>query len=208
MGHRLKILWIICSTCLVVGCASVHPSTSLGFLDDPQLLRKSSSYEDFYFYKDPGVKLSRYARFIVEPIIVSGRNVILDKYDEQHIAQYFTNEIKIAFNRQYRVTTQPDRSTLRLRGVVQVWASEPLLNVHWSTALTGVGVGGASMEVEVVDSMSGKQVLAFFSQRKGNRFKKIDGLTTWTHTENILHDWACQIQDTFDGFHGKSAFLF
>lgn len=186
----------------------MHPPSSLGFLNDPGLLKKSPSYESLYFYKDPGIKLSRYARVIVEPIVVSGHNVRLDKYDEQHIAQYFTNELKIAFNRRYRVTDEPGRATLRLRGVVQVWASEPMLNVHWSTALTGVGVGGASMEIELGDSMTGRPILLFASRRQGDRFKKIDGLTAWAHTENILHDWALQVVDTFDGFHGKATVLF
>jgi len=193
----LSLLFYFC-----IGCATPKPP-SLGFLQQYPWLKQSPSSKDLFVYKDPKIKLSRYSNIIVDPILVSGKEKKLDPYDENRLSKFFTNELKINFNQGYHVVEDPFGPTLRVRGVVQVWESAPWLNVHWSSSLSGLGIGGASMEIEFVDALNGRSVICFSGSQKGDRFKKIDGLTDWTHTEKILSRWAKEMKDIFGEFHGR-----
>ena len=51
-------------------------------------------------------------------------------------------------------------------------------------------VGTATMEAELVDSVTGERMLAFIDARKGKKLNYTKGLTKWGHTKEVLGMWA------------------
>ncbi|MDP8265012.1 MAG: DUF3313 family protein [Candidatus Aceula lacicola] len=199
MKQKISLFILI----FIVGCATHKPAV-LGFLSSYELMKESPIAEGLFFYKDPSINIQKYKKVIVEPVLIFEEKPKLNKYEIDRLSTYFQDELKIAFSRGYVVSDSFfSKDVLYIRSVIKVWPSEPILNIHWSTTLPGIGIGGASMEMELVDGQTDKTILEFMKSEKGDRFKKIDGLSKWTHTKKVLKDWASEIKSIFDGFQGK-----
>ncbi len=200
---KVKGLFLIFFVIFCVGCISSQPRP-LGFLPSYELMRESPKVKGLFFSKDPSVKIKKYRQIIVEPVFVSGKNIDLDKYETQYIADYFKDELQEAFYRSYIVSDNLEsKDVLYVRSAVEVWPSEPILNIHFSTSLPAIGIGGASIEVEFFDAEADQSILSFMASEKGDRFNKIDGFSRWAHTEKVLKKWANEIKSIVDGFQGK-----
>ena len=55
--------------------------------------------------------------------------------------------------------------------------------------MTGAGLGGASMEGEVVDSVTGKQLGAVVQSGKGNQFE-LDTFSELDDVKDVIDSWA------------------
>jgi hypothetical protein len=53
----------------------------------------------------------------------------------------------------------------------------------------GAGIGGASMEAEVVDSMTGEQIGAVVESKKGSNIP-FANLGEWDAARQVIDDWA------------------
>jgi hypothetical protein len=59
--------------------------------------------------------------------------------------------------------------------------------------LLGAGIGGSSMEAEVVDSISGKQIGAVLESAKGGRIP-FTNLGDWSAAKSVMDGWAERFQ--------------
>ena len=60
-------------------------------------------------------------------------------------------------------------------------------------SLLGAGIGGASMEAEVLDSMTDKQIGAVVESGKGGRIP-FTNLGKWTAAQKVIDSWANRFQ--------------
>ncbi len=60
---------------------------------------------------------------------------------------------------------------------------------------TAAGTGGASMEAEIVDSVTGEQLAAFVQGQSGSRIP-LTGMSDWGGAEHAMEQWAKQLQRT------------
>ena len=60
-------------------------------------------------------------------------------------------------------------------------------------SLTGVGIGGAAMEAEIVDSMTGEQIAAVVQTQKGSKIP-FASMGEWTAAKKVMDDWAERLQ--------------
>lgn len=196
----------------VSGCAAQKPIPS-GFLGDYSSFtqEESDGVEGLYCQKHPKKDLGQYSRFIVDPVIIHLRpEVEVDEYkvtaeELKELADCFRNEVVAVLKDGYAVVKKPGvGGVIRLRiAITDVEPNTPFLNVHWVTSLPGMGLGGASMEAEFIDTQSGERIFAFIDSRKGKRYKKIKGLTRWGHSKDIFKQWANLIRERIDCHHGK-----
>ena len=61
--------------------------------------------------------------------------------------------------------------------------------------LMGAGIGGASMEAEVVDSMTGEQIGAVVESKKGSKMP-FANLGEWDAARQVIDDWAKRFKKT------------
>jgi hypothetical protein len=67
--------------------------------------------------------------------------------------------------------------------------SYPLLNAIPHTMLVGAVLGGALMEAEVADSVTGEQIAAVVQAQKGKKLS-LEGLSKWGNAKTVMDDWA------------------
>lgn len=85
--------------------------------------------------------------------------------------------------------------------VTDIESSTPALNVLPQTRLSGTGLGGASMEAELLDSQTGEQIGALVEGQKGSRVS-LAGLEKWGDAKSVMDDWAERFRKRLDEAHG------
>jgi hypothetical protein len=71
------------------------------------------------------------------------------------------------------------------------------LNVLPQASLLGAGVGGAAMEAEVVDSVSGKQIGAVVESRNGSRVP-FTSLGNWGTAKGVMDHWVNRLKERLE----------
>ncbi len=103
----------------------------------------------------------------------------------------------------YRVVSAPGKGVMRLRiAITDVEESEPLLNIHPAMKLTGAGLGGASMEAEGIDSLTGERIGAIVETRSGNRISVAAGLSRMGHAKQVMRYWVERFLKNLNKAHG------
>jgi len=191
----------------IAGCASVPNYSPTGFLSDYARMQQSPNRESVYYYLNGEADLSAYSKVIIDPIVVfmhsDSQGAGLNAEELTRLTNSFRDAMVDAFKGNYKIVKEASPDTLRFRiALTGVVASKPAYNILWATALSGIGVGGASMELEWLDSNSEEVLLSVYDVRKGKRYDKLSGLTKWKHTENVFKEWARRAKEFLDSKKG------
>ena len=179
------------------GCATKEVKlTETGFLSSYSDLEADTDSQGMYVYKNPGVKIAeRYPKILIAPVQFKldptlKENEITDE-DREKLAKYFYEQLEEGLAENHIITDTPGDDVLLFRvAVTGVLPNKVYLNLHWSTTLIGAGIGGASLEAELVDSLTSERMISFVDARKGKRLNYTKGLTKWGHTKEVLGIWA------------------
>jgi len=120
---------------------------------------------------------------------------------KQHVVDALTRQL--TRDDGYAVVNEPGQGVARVRiGLAEVDDTIGLLNVSIYTKVTGLGLGGLSMEGEIVDSVTGEQIAAAIRWGSGSRVLRAG----YTHTGDakiLIDRWAKQIRKQVDERHGN-----
>jgi len=202
MIKRISSIAAICvATMMLSGCAKDVQQT--GFLSTYANLEPQSS--TFMRYIAPNNALGQYDKFILDPIQVHfydpDETKDIKPEDIEHLQQYFYDQIRKDLEAKYQLVTDPGPGVARIRiAITDLKQSTPALNIIPQTKLTGLGLGQASVEGEVVDSVSGTQLAAAIESQTGSRFS-FSGLSKWGDVEAVMNDWAARLVKRIDEAH-------
>lgn len=190
---------------LLAGCAGEQRQS--GFLGDYSQLAPSPALEGALSYENPARPLAGYERFLIEPVRVrfapGADGTDVDPATLAMLTGYFREEAIRALSQRYQVVARPGPGVLRLRAALtDVTKAKPLLNIHPASKLSGVGLGGAAMEAEAVDAVSGERVLAVVDRGRGNRLALAEGLDDWAHAKAVMSHWVQRFVKRVDAAHG------
>jgi hypothetical protein len=203
-----RALSIVCSVIIIFlsGC-SAKKAASTGFLSDYSKLTAHS--DTSYKYVPSDGTLKRYKKFIVDPVAVyfhSGSHARKDGIKQEDIndlRNYMHQAILKALAGQVEVVYQPGPGVARFRtALTDLKKSSIVQNVLPATKLIGSGLGGASLEAEILDSQTGRQIGAVIESQLGNRIS-IDGLSEWGDAKAIMDGWANRLRQRLDEAHGR-----
>jgi hypothetical protein len=189
---------------LMFGCKANMPQET-GFLSDYSKLQKRSSASMVYVNNQ---MLGKYSQFIIDPVQVHFYNEKDEKKVPQAKLQVLRNTMRqdLVSNLEkagYQVVETPGPGVARMRiALTDIKQSTPVLNVIPQTAISGVGLGGASMEGELVDSQTNQQIAAMIESQLGQRFR-LANVTTFGDAEAIINDWAQRIVQRINETHGR-----
>ncbi len=191
-----------------IGHAEAQTRTS-GFLADYSELKPSNDIRGALVYEHPTVTLKDFSKFIVEPVAVhfapSADGVTIDPAKLFELAQYLRGQAVKALNEKYQVVNNSGPGVLRIRvAITGIEQSIPLLNIHPGTKLLGIGLGGASMEAEAVDSVTGERILAVVDSQRGNRMSLFAGLSEFSHAKQVMDMWVERFVSRLDAAHEAS----
>lgn len=169
------------------GCASKPALTHSGFLSDYTKLAPIDS--DRARYQSPDAK--QYRSFIVDPVKIQVSADALSPADQAEAARHFQRAFEGAIKEAgYGVTNAPGAGVGRVRlALTDVAASTWWKKIHPVTRAIGAGTGGAAMEAEVVDSLTGAQVAAVVQAGTGNQFR-LANFTTLADVKSAIDGWA------------------
>ena len=197
---NLSIMLAVGIMAVFSGCQEQQVTT--GFLSDYSKLQEVSEQTLRYL---PAGKLGSYSKFIIEPVVVrfhdKAKGSKISRTDLAHLKQYMFTAVYNAISDRYGVVTNPGPGVARVRvAITDIKGSKTLQNIIPMAKMAGTGLGGASIEAEIVDSQTGKQIGALVETQSGNRFS-FDGLSKWGDTEAVMKDWAQRFRKRLDETH-------
>jgi len=199
------LLSIILCGVLLAGCKS--KTAHSGFLGDYSQLRASSEFKGAMEYKNPNLTLADYDKFMIDPILVhfapNAKGTAIDPAKVKKLTDYAAEQLREALSKRYQVVSAPGPRVLRLRvALTDIKKTIPAMNILPQTKLSGVGIGGASMEAEAVDSQSGERVLAVVDSGKGSFMAIKAGLEPFGHAKELIGKWVERFVKRVDKAHG------
>ena len=201
-------------TCLLVGLMPVvisgcaAPAAQTGFLKDYSKLQPHPDVDGRHRYINPKMNAGDYSKFIVDPVVLSlsktGKEREVDQEDLNEQVTFFHQKIVEELEKDYQVVSSPGKGVARIRvAITDVEKTNPLLNIHPGTKLTGAGLGGAGMEAELVDSVTNETIGAAIDNQKGSRLSITAGLQWFGHAQAVMENWAADLKKFIDTAHGK-----
>jgi Protein of unknown function (DUF3313) len=206
---RLVTLCVLISAASLVGCASQSVEHS-GFLNDYSQLKPSPRVEGTMIYENPAKPLRAYDKFILDPVVVhfapNAKGVGIDPDTLNELAKHFNDEVTKALTEGgYGVVAAPGPGVLHLRAAItEIDKTVPVANIHPAMKMSGLGLGGASMEAEGLDSQSNERVFAVVDSQKGSRMDFVGGLQTYGNAKAVMNEWAKRFVQQLDEVHGRA----
>ncbi|MBL4679310.1 MAG: DUF3313 domain-containing protein [Pseudomonadales bacterium] len=207
MRTSLKIIGITFLISFLMSCASpVIEQKRTGFISDYNSLKQATDTR----YAFNGGNLAEYSSFIIDrPEILFrledlGKENIFTEEEVQNLVQYYHDRLIKAISEKdgYTVTDKPAKGVARIRvGLTALDKTIGALNVTIYTKITGAGLGGAAMEGELVDSVTGEQLSAVIQWGSGSRILRA-GYTKLGDAKLQINKWSKLLREGIDEAHG------
>jgi hypothetical protein len=189
-------------------CACTTPvsiSDQNGFLSDYSKLERVDDSMLQFVDKTAG----DFSAFIIDPVVMAYRHppdkqVFTDE-ELSELTAFYDQAVKEALSKDegYPIVELPGPGVVRIRiGITDVEETIGVLNISIYTKITGLGLGGASFEGEVVDSVTGKQLAAVVRWGTGSRILKA-GITHMGDAKIAINRWAKDLRAQVDEAHGR-----
>lgn len=81
----------------------------------------------------------------------------------------------------------------------------PGANIYPATKMSGISLGGASMETEGVDAQGAERVFAVMNSQTGSRLGIVLGLQHYAHAKEVMTGWAERLVKRLDDARGRDA---
>ncbi len=174
------------------------------------MLQPHPDIDGRFRYINPKMNASDYSKFIVDPVILSlskeGIGEEIDQEDLNEQVTFLHGKILEELGKDYQIVNNPGKGVARVRvAITDIDKTNPALNIHPGTKLSGAGLGGAGMEAEMVDSVTGETIGSAIDFQKGSRLSLVAGLTWFGHAQAVMEDWAEDIRKFIDKAHGKKS---
>ncbi len=213
-----KLLVILLTGFVLCGCAATPKVEQSVFLQDlPQFQPGPSDGMD-QIYIRPGADLRKYNRVMLDEVQFflkqDAATQGLQASELKELADTFHRAIFEALGTAYPVVTEPGADVLRIRvAITDIVTSNPAVSGITTVLPVGLavsvgkkavggsysGVGGASMEVEFLDSMADARLAAAIDTFNGS---KMSGFSKLGATKEAFEFWAKRLRVTLDNAHG------
>jgi hypothetical protein len=195
-----------------------------GFLGDYSKLQPDPKNDDLLIYWDNKNTLKNSSKFIVDPVTVyllpETQHRGVDPEDLAMLAQYFTKALTDELNGsgRYEVVTNPGPGVTVLRLAITnveptggktnaavkgaAMAASTAVAPGASMVVPRVSVGRVAIEGEMVDSVSGEQVVEFMTSKSGRRyFSGLNAYKKWGDIDTAFRAWAKNFRERLDKLH-------
>lgn len=176
----------------LVGCGGGPPAARTGFLGDYSNLEEVSSTRMRYI----SPRLVSYTSFMVDAPQARFSGGALSPEDRAEALRYFRGAfVGVVRGQGLVVTDRAGVGVARVRlALTDVAGSTWWLKLHPASRLAGAGTGGAAMEGEIIDSVTGEQLAAVVQSGSGNQFN-LAAFSTLADVKGAIDGWAAQAAD-------------
>lgn len=207
----ISSLWIVVFSLVIgamaVGCSGRPKVVHSGFLGDYSQLKRDADGAERYI--NPSKKLKEYKQFVIDPVVVhfapNAKGTAIDPAELMELTDYFHGKLvkDLSESGRYQVVNAPGPGVARVRiAITDIAKTTAIANIHPATKLSGIGLGGAAMEAEVVDSVSAGRLGAVVDSQSGGRVSVTAGLKKYGHAEQVMDGWVERFVKRLDEIHG------
>jgi hypothetical protein len=204
-----KMIVLVCCTIFILwGCTArrIKSYEESGFLGDYSQLVKGGENKPNLVYVKPGIDLRPYDKVMIDQVVVfmnphsEHKGIQPDQMME--LSKYFHQALTDSFKVRYEIVDGPGPGVLRIRtAITDVEPGRPVANsmstvipvgmaasaVNRAVNDSNLGVGRASVEVELLDSVSNERLAAAVDRREGRK-RVVSG--KWTDIKKAFDYWA------------------
>jgi hypothetical protein len=221
MKNALRIVLVMVMSytlILATGCAPKIKYS--GFLQDYPEFEKGKKGGVRLVYLKKGVDFKAYDKVMVDHVVFyfskDSKYKGINSDELSKLADAFHKAMADALKGGYPMVKEPGPGVLRIRfAITDIKASRPILNTISTVMPIGLGisivkrgltgthsnVGGASMEVEFLDSQANERVAAAIDRRAAGKTRVIKGMTKWGHAKGVFGFWAKRLRRWLDEVH-------
>jgi hypothetical protein len=202
----LGILFVLLSV-LTFGCAAPRVAPS-GFLTDYQRLKAESGEEGISWWELPNVPWKKYKRLMIDPVEVRVDKAKADREmkseEMERLANSLRQAVGEALKNRYPIVNQAGPDVLRLRAALtHLKPVSPAANIIAAVVIMmPVDVGEAAVEVQFIDSQSGKILSELMASQRGSLMAVTEVWTRWAQVEAGFKEWAQKLRAALDEVHG------
>ena len=218
--RMIVVVVVSCTLTMATGCASKMKYS--GFMKDYRGLEQGPAGGVDLIYLKEGVDFKKYNKVMMDFV----QFWFMDGTEYKGIHIHELNELAAAFNKAmadalkdvYPMVDDPGPDVLRIRfAITDVIPSRPALNTITAVTLVGPAlstvkkggsdshlfVGEASMEAELLDSLTNERLGAAIDRKAAEKYKIVKGMTKWGHSKDAFNFWAKRLRKWLDEVHGK-----
>ena len=205
MKSAISICVVMAGISLVLcGCGPKKPQTT-GFLSDYSKLESESNVS--YKYIAPNNALGNYSKFIIDPVAIhfydESKGGKVKEKDLTAMQDYMHDVLVNAIEDKYEIAYASGPGVARLRAAITDLKKSRILMKIWpTTKLVGTGLGGATLEAELVDSQTGEQIGSLVESQVGKRLS-LEGLSSWGDARAVMDRWAARFRQRLDEAHER-----
>ena len=213
MNRQIIVTTTATLALILVACSPpVKEPERTGFISDYSNLKlqKDEAVEltedEAYVYINDNLK--NYRKFLIDDIVLlyqqdpENQKFKPEQLDE--LLEHTHSELIEALSKgdTYTIATEPGEGVARIRiALTDVKATIGALNLVSYTKITGAGLGGAAIEGEAIDSVTGEQLGAAMRWGGGGRIGRA-GYTKTGDAKIILTRWAKGWREKLDKLNG------
>jgi hypothetical protein len=194
---------MIAMATLLVGCGAQSRRVTLsGFLPASVSLEASPHDPNVLVFRHPDFLPSAMLGVHVAPVQTDGIDRVSDE-QRDIIADQMTSDIREILATSLPTIENATPSTPTLQVVLTgIEPSAPLLNIHPATKITGIGLGGVSVEAMLTDPATHRVLFATaFSRDAAKRVGS--GLTKWDDAYSVVREWAQDLAASWSVTHNS-----
>lgn len=184
--HPLRLLPVV-PLLLLPACTSAPAPTRSGFLASYDALEaRSSSHSEF-----TSPDLADYSAVLIDPVEVRLETDALPPDQAALAAEHFhAAAVRVVTEAGIPLAAEPGPRIARLRlALTDIAASTWWAKIHPGARFAGAGTGGAAMEGEITDSVTGAQLAATVRADSGNQFN-LTAFSTLDDVKGAIDRWA------------------
>jgi len=196
----------------IYACSSLsgnHSVQTSGFLKDYSKLREGKGDQALLVYINREVNFHIYDKVMLDPVSIiyskDSKMAKLTDQDRQKLANYFHAALEENLSNDYIITSKPDSLTMRLRfaltDITETQAVKDTVSDSLSIdsaldqiASTATGshtyLGDATVEMEILDSMTGQRLAAAVDRRSG----------VWNNIRDACDYWAQRVTQRLEEY--------
>ena len=206
-GRRNTPLWLMpLIMVLILGACQSETTDRSGFMSSYNGLTQDPNRPGARSYVNPAKGFEAYQAFLIEPVIVhfapDADGTTVDPENLQMLSTFFQGSLIEALGQRYQIVRERGAGVLRVRvAITGVKEGNTVLNVLPQSKVLGLGLGGASMEAEAFDAMTGERIAAYMETAKGSQFS-FEGLDSIDNAKQVIRVWVADFVARVDAAHG------
>jgi hypothetical protein len=208
---------VLVLACMLAACATQQSrkTTTTTFLGDYSMLKEGGDGRALLYYINPEADFKAYKAIMMDPVrlYASGKHEMdkLTPEDRQRILNYADAALRKQLGVDYKLVSTPGPGVMRVR-VAITEAEDSNVTLDTISTIVPIGLalnslaalatgewgftGSAGLEVELLDSVSGRRLAAAVDRRTGGKISgQGDKFDDWRTIQSALDFWANQMRE-------------